>query len=231
MNTHENRHFFLLFIIVLLCTSFWAPGCKTISSNTADQTTLEIFAAPGKLAYEDAASSDILFVAVKGGGVSGGWVEDPKGNKIPGSDLAFEPSVNRYEVILIRNEGGFEPGEYSVKYLSGGETLERKTGQLSWTIAPAFSTPPNFTFDNFTRTLTISNIVFSAGSPNLLLRFYRSETGRLVFESFPQTGATVNEHIRFTGEFRTMLIGDVFEAEQLRFRSIFMFRNRLFTGA
>lgn len=219
-----------ILLLYVLIFGFLLSGCKSGSSDSSDTGVFEAVLVPGKLANQGSGDQDILYASIRGSNISGGWIEDPQGAVIQSSNMVFENAVNKYEVILARNTGGFAPGDYTLKYTKGGETLEYKAQNLSWTIAPAFTSAPNMTWNNFTRTLTITNISLAGSAQKFYLRLYNGDTGYLRYETYDTSSTTITEYISQTGNYQVVLMGDVYESGSIKFKAIFIFQTQYLAG-
>ncbi|RCK79147.1 MAG: hypothetical protein OZSIB_0261 [Candidatus Ozemobacter sibiricus] len=184
----------------------------------------ELVLVPGKMTQEGSSDMDILFASAKGTGISGGWIENQQGVKLPGSDLLFESVTGRYERLLTRTTDGFPPGTYVLKYLQGGETKEYKPHPLSWTVLPRFPSAPVKMWDAFSRTLTVQFSPIPGAAVRYFLRLYNPNTGVLRKETFDTAGTEIREYVPDSGELQVMLVGDIREGDSLKARILHFFQ-------
>ena len=203
---------FLLLVSFLLLSGCGGGG----SGGSVDPTSLVATLATGKLSVEGSATKDILFASVGGSGVTGGWIEDVNGNKLAGSDLVYENTTSRYEVILQRPLNGFPAGSYILKYFVNSETLELKRDGLDWVNASQFlPAPPPPSLNPTNRLLTVSYQPVNGSSVRYFLRIYSAITGTLYRETIPTNGLVITESITFPGEYRVVLNAEVLENGQV----------------
>ncbi len=189
---------------------------------------LELALVPGKMTQEGSSNMDVLFATAKGTGVSGGWIENQQGVKIPGSDLSFESVTGRYERLLTRPTDGFPTGTYVLKYLHGGETKEYRPNPLSWTVLPRFPSAPVKMWDSFTRYLTVQFSSIPGASVRYFLRMYNPNSGLLRKETFDTTASEIREYVPDIGDMQVMLVGDIREGGVLKARILHFFQASQF---
>jgi len=100
---------------------------------------------------------DGIFASVRGPGITGGWVVDQTGNRIPSSDLQYQYPANarRYQFLTWKSQGGWAEGAYTLAYMENGQTKELKR-DLRWTILPAILRQPSYNWIETTSTLQIT---------------------------------------------------------------------------
>lgn len=220
---------FLLLFPLILCSL----GCGGGGSGNGGGITSGALVAvlvPIKISTAGSTDQDGIFASIKGAGTSGGWIEDTKATRIPNSDLVMEPVANAYQMVLKGDPGIFLTGAYTLKYTLNGTVQEYKPGNLEWTTPPRFTSGVSYTWDPNSRYLTITapNL---PGSVKYQIELYSYETGNLRRQSNEFiSGGSITEYVSESGSFQVVLVANVYEAENLKSKAVYNFKDLLVTN-
>jgi len=209
--------------VALLCVLLCITGCGGGSSSSSS-TSFEVYNVAVKIAQENSGETDGIFASARGSGITGGWLETANSVKITGSDLVMENVTGAYETFMARASGGYPSGEYSLAYLDGGET-KRLVKSLDWTIIPKFPSSPTLSWDSSSKFLTVNFSSLPSGSAKYLLRLYNSDTGSLRRETYETVGNEIREYVSQAGNYKVLLIGNVYESDALKSKAVYIFQN------
>lgn len=211
----QNTKTILLFFIVFSATIL-ITGCGGGGSDPEypPYTTAQL--CPGKKTYEGGATNDIIYAVVGGVGVSAGWIEDNRGNKIPGSDLRLESLTGKYQTIIEKPEGSIVGGTYVLKYFINAEENELKVDNMLWTNAAKFEPAPQPPeYNPFSKTVTVRYQPVNGSNVRYFLRIFSSITGSLYRESSVTYGPEISEYLPMSGRYIIELNAEVIENDKI----------------
>ena len=181
----------------------------------------------GKISYEGSADKDVLYAAVTGVNIAGGWIEDQNGNTLTSSQLVRNDLTGVYECELYGTTNSFSPGKYVLKYVQNTETLELVKPNIQWTPIQTFNSAPTLTWDGISRQLVVSYSQLSGSNVSYYLRIYNSAS-MLIRETNKFQGPEVSEYLPQSGNYRVMLIGEVKNADEIVETVRYFFNERSF---
>ncbi len=205
----------------LLLVGMFLLGCGSGGGGGAGaDAAIEPVMVPVKFMEEGkTGSTKAIFASISGSGVSSGWLENVSG-KIVDSDLSLNNLNGKYERFNVP-EGGFIDGQYILKYTVGGETKEYKPSPLTWTSIPEFQTRPNLSWDAQTHYLTVTAQALSGSRVRYFLRLYNDDSRYLIRETTPTEGLQIREYVSSGGNYRIMVIADVYNGSGLSSKAVF----------
>ena len=131
---------------------------------------------------------------------------------------------------MARNSGGFPAGNYTLVYSSNSEILRDTKNAVQWTTVPTFSTTPTLTWDPAGKMLTVNYPIVSGARVSYYLRLYSENLSLIFKETFPTSGPLITEYIPSSGNYRVMLIADIYEGDKVSATVRYLFNSRSFTG-
>ena len=216
-----------LFLCLALLSLTGCGGGGGGAGATGGSFTVHL--APAKITQEGGATLDAIYGFVTGPDITGGWLEDQNGTRLPSSDLLYETESGGYEVILARSEGGFSAAPYQLVYLQGGETKTHRVQLLQWTTLNPFPSAPTLTEpDPIARMLIVRFQQVPGSALRYRLRLYNADTGTLRRLTYETDGVEIQEYLSATGNFLVVLEGNRYEGTALSGKVMHYFNDRTF---